>query len=226
MAAPARKPQSAAPTPAEILDLIAAAKAKRSILERRQAEEADQSISSGDDSKYNAVVAEMAALHQEIDRLQSAMVGATNRNKEAREVEQRAAAAAVREHVSKLLDQRLAIVARIEAATGDLARAWKELVEQSDKALVALPNVPTGGMLLTNAELIMAMSAELFRQTAVPAITGRPMPMRMTPSLPAPKCPNFLWLNQPEQIPKLSTAVTEANNLAKSVMEKKNVAAA
>jgi len=113
MAAPVRKQQ---PSPAEILDLIAARKAELPGLLSRQNEAAEQSIVSGDDAGYQAAVAAVAAQHREIERLQSALVGANARSREMAEAQQRAAAAAVRERVGKILDQRVATVAKIEAA--------------------------------------------------------------------------------------------------------------
>jgi hypothetical protein len=80
-------------------------------------------------------------------------------------------------------------------------------------------------MLLTNGELIMALSGELFRQGHVPAVTGRPMPERMTPSLPSAKCPDYRLLDMPDRIPKLSIAIEQANNLARTTMEAKANAA-
>jgi hypothetical protein len=207
------------------LDLIAAAKAKRSILERRQAEEADQSISSGDDSKYNAVVAEMAALHQEIDRLQSAMVGATNRNKEAREAEQRAAAASLREHISKLLEQRLPVAEKIEKAITALVQAWRELIELSDKALTAYGGPPPSGLALSNFELSQLLAAELFRLGSVPPITGRPVIGRQVPSLPTPRSPDFMLQGMPERITPLRVQIERANETARNHMEGKRNAA-
>jgi hypothetical protein len=227
MAVAARK--SAPLQPAEILDLIAAAKSKLPDLLRKQHEAAEASITSPEaEERYKACVADIAAAHATIERLQSAMVGATNRNKEAREAEQRAAAAAVRAHVGKLLDQRVAIVARIEGAIGEFVKGWHELIVLSDKALVAYPNgPPPGGLALSNMELVALVSAELYRQGGTVPVTGRPQLERLPPTIPGPKCPDYMLLNQPEKITKLSVAIEQANNLARSIMEgKRNVAAA
>src|SRR5262245_19488506 len=113
MPAPARK-QTSPPTPGELLDLIAQRKAELPELLRKQNDAAEQSVVSGDDAGYMAAVAAVAALHREVERLQSAMVGATARSREAAEAQQRAAQAALRQHISELLEQRLPVAERIE----------------------------------------------------------------------------------------------------------------
>jgi hypothetical protein len=226
MAVPARK-QSSPPSPAEILELIAARKAELPGLLSRQNEAAEQSITSGDEAGYQAAVAAVTACNTDIARLQSALVGANARSREQAEAQQRAAQAAVRERVGKILEQRVATVARIESATAELVKGWRELVELSDRAHGQIPGGALQGMALSNAELIQLLGAELFRQGSTPPVTGRPMLERMVPSLPPPKCPNYLWINQPEMIPKLSTAIEQANKTALNHMEgKRNVAAA
>jgi hypothetical protein len=224
MAAPARK--SAALQPPEILDLIAARKAELPGLLSKQNEAAEQSIASNDETEYRAAVAAVTACNTDIARLQSALVGATGRANEAREAEQRAARASLIAHVGKLLDQRVAIVAKIEGAIGELVRGWHELITLSDKALAAYPNgPPPGGLALSNMELVALVSAEMFRQGGTVPITGRPQLERLPPTIPGPKCPDYMLLNQPEKITKLSVAIEQANNLARSVMEGKRNAA-
>jgi hypothetical protein len=218
MAAPARK--QSLPSPAEILELIAAKKAELPGLLSRQNEAAEQSITSGDEAGYQAAVAAVTACNTDIARLQSALVGAHARSREQAEAQQRAARAAQCERVSKILDERVATVAKIEAAIAELVRGWRELIELSDKALVAYPNGPPPiGMALTNGELIQLLGAELFRQGATVPVTGRPQLARLPPTIPGPKCPDFMLLNQPEKITKLSVAIEQANNLARSIME-------
>jgi hypothetical protein len=216
----------APPSPAEIIELLEQRKGQLPVLMQRQAEEAELSISSGDDSRYLAVVGEMAALDQEIKRLESALVGAEARSKQQAKAQQFAAQAAVRARVGKLLDERLTTVTRIETAIGDLVKGWRQLVELSDKAFVAFPNGPApAGPALTNAELIQLVGAELYRQGATVPITGRPVAERLTPTLPGPKCPDYMLLAQPEKITPLSTAIEQANALARNIMEGKHHAA-
>jgi hypothetical protein len=206
--------------------LIAAAKTALPGLLKRQSETAERSVSSGDETEYRGAVDAVATQHREIERLQAALIGATGRAQEAREAEQRAARASLVAHVGKLLDQRIAIVARIETAIGEFVKGWHELIALSDKALTAYPNgPPPGGLALSNMELVALVSAELYRQGGTVPVTGRPQLERLPPTIPGPKCPNYLWINQPEQIPKLSTAVEQANALARSIMEGKRNAA-
>jgi hypothetical protein len=106
MPAAARKPSTNLPTPAELLDLIAARKAELPALLKRQNETAEASVASGDESQYNEAVAAMAAAHRDIERLQAALVGATARSREEAEAQQRAAAAAIRERFYKRIDGR------------------------------------------------------------------------------------------------------------------------
>jgi len=223
MAAPVRKQQ---PTPTEILDLIAARKGELPGLLSRQNEAAEQSIVSGDDAGYQAAVAAVAAHHREIERLQSALVGANARSREMAEAQQRLAQAAARERFYKIIDHRSEIVAKIETAIGDLVKGWRELIELSDKAYAAYLNgPPPTGMALTNGELIQLLGAELFRQGATVPVTGRPQLERLPPTIPGPKCPDYMMLNQPEKIVKLSVVIEQANNLARSIMEGKRNAA-
>jgi hypothetical protein len=216
MATALRKPP---PSPAEILELIEAKKAQVPVLTLRQAEEAEASISSGDDTRYNSVVAEMSSLHAEIVRLESALVGAEARSKQQAKAQQLAAQAAVRARVSKLLDERLSSVTKIETAIVDLVKGWRELIQLSDKAFVAYPNgPPPSGTALTNAELIPLVAAELYRLGATVPITGRPVTERLAPTLPGPKCPDYMLLAQPEKIVPLSTAIEQSNALTRNLM--------
>jgi hypothetical protein len=154
------------------------------------------------------------------------MVGATARSREQAEAQQRAARAAQVERVSNILEQRVATVAKIEAAIAELVRGWHELVEISDKALVAFPNgPPPTGMALTNGELIQLLGAELFRQGATVPVTGRPQTERLPPTLPGPKSPDYMMIHQPEKIAKLSVVIEQANALARTTMEAKQNAA-
>jgi hypothetical protein len=128
--------------------------------------------------------------------------------------------------VSKILDERVGTVAKIEAAIAELVRGWHELIEQSDRALVAFPNgPPPTGMALTNGELIQLLGAELFRQGATVPVTGRPQLERLPPTLPGPKSPDYMMIHQPEKITKLRVVIEQANNLARSIMEGKKDAA-
>ena len=224
MTAPARK--QSLPSPAELLDLISARKAELPALLAKQNEAAEQSVTSGDETEYQAAVAAVAAQHREIERLQSALVGANARSREMAEAQQRLAQAAARERFYKIIDHRSEIVAKIETAIGDLVKGWRELIELSDKAYTAYPNgPPPTGMALTNGELIQLLGAELFRQGATVPVTGRPQLERLPPTIPGPKCPDFMLLHQPEKITKLSVVIEQANNLARSIMEGKRNAA-
>jgi hypothetical protein len=126
------------------------------------------------------------------------------------------------ERVGKMLDERMATVAKIESAIGNLVRGWRQLIEQSDRAYSAYPNgPPPTGFALTNGELIQLLGAELFRQGATTPVTGRPQLERLPPTLPGPKCPDYMMLNQPEKITPLHTAIEQANAHARNVMESK-----
>jgi hypothetical protein len=223
MAAPARKPQA---SPAEILDLIAARKAELPALLKRQNEEAERSITSNDESEYRAAVDAVAAAHRDIERLQSAMVGANARSREQAEAQQRAAQAAVRERISKLLEQRLPVAEKIEKAITTLVQAWRELIEISDRALAAYPGgPPPSGLALSNSELIILVAGEMARLGNVPPITGRPVIGRQIPSLPAPRSPDFMLQGMPERITPLRVAIERANETARNHMEGKRNAA-
>jgi hypothetical protein len=224
MAATARK-QTLPPTPAEILDLIAAKKAELPGLLKQQNDAAEQSIVSGDDSGYQAAVAAVVACNTDIARLESALAGAEARNRAEAKAQRLATQAAARERVSKILDERVGTVAKIESAIAELVRGWHELIEQSDRALAAFPNgPPPTGMALTNGELIQLVGAELFRQGATVPVTGRPQLERLPPTLPGPKSPDYMMIHQPEKITKLSVVIEQANNLARSIMENKHAA--
>jgi hypothetical protein len=223
MAALARKQQT---SPAEILDLIAARKAELPELLKRQNEEAELSISSGDESAYRTAVAAVTACNTDIARLQSALVGATGRAKEAREAEQRAAATALRQHISKLLEQRLPVAERIERAITELVKGWRELIEISDGALTAYPGgPPPSGLALSNTELIALVAGEMARLGNVAPITGRAVVGRQIPSLPARRVPDFMLMGMPERITPLRVEIERANETARNHMEGKRHAA-
>jgi hypothetical protein len=222
----ARKPATL-PSPAELLELIAARKAELPALLKRQSDAAEQSVSSGDETEYRAAVDAVAALHADVTRVEAALTGAEIRDREAQKAQRLAALAAQAERCSKLLDARMATVARIESAIGELVKAWRDLIEQSDKALAVLPpGVPVGGLAVSNLELIQLVGAELFRQGATVPVTGTPQLGRLPPTIPGPKCPDYMMLNQPEKITKLSVAIEQANAVARSIMENKQHAAA
>jgi hypothetical protein len=226
MAAPARKLQSL-PSPAELLDLIAQRKGELPALLKAQNEAAERSVSTNDETEYRAAVDAVVAANRDVERLQQALIGATARNREQAEAAQRAAQAAVRERVGKLLDQRTAIVTRIENAISELVGGWRELIALSDKAHAAYPNGPPPiGLALSNGELIQLVGAELYRLGGVVPVTGTPQLGRMVPTLPGPKCPDYMLIHQPEKITKLSVAIEQANALARSVMENKQQTAA
>ena len=224
MAAFARK--SAPLQPAELLDLIAQRKGELPALLRKQNEAAEQSISSGDETEYQAAVAAMATAHRDIARFEAALSGANARSREQAEAQQRAAAASLRAHVGKLLDQRLPVAERIEKAITTLVQAWRELIEISDKALTAYPGgPPPSGMALSNFELSALVAAEMFRLGSVPPITGRPVIGRQIPSLPGPRSPDFMLVGMPERITPLHVGIEQANQTARNHMEGKRNAA-
>jgi hypothetical protein len=226
MAAPVRKAQPTPPSPAEILEQIEALRAQEPELNQRMEEEAELSVTSGDETRYKAAVDAKVAHHQNITRLEAALAGAEARTKQEARAQQLAAQAAVRARVGKVLDERLATVAKIESAIGDLVKGWRELIELSDKAYAAYPNgPPPSGMALSNMELIQLVGAELYRQGATVPITGRPIVERLPPTIPGPKCPDYMLLLQPQKIVPLSTAIERANELARNVMEGKRNAA-
>jgi hypothetical protein len=224
-AAPARKPATL-PSPAELLDLIAQRKAELPELLRKQNDAAEQSIISGNEGDYIDAVGRVAALHREIERLQSAMIGATARTREAAEAQQRAVHAAQVERVSKLLEQRLPVAERIEKAIIDLVKGWHDLIEISDEALTVYPGgPPPSGLALSNSELIALVAGEMARLGNVPPITGRPVIGRQIPSLPAPRAPDFMLMGTPERITPLRVGLEQANQTARTHMEGRKDAA-
>jgi hypothetical protein len=222
----ARKSEPATLSPAEILEQLEALRAQEPALNRRMEEEADLSITSGDDTQYRAAVDALAAHHADKARLEAALSGAEARTEAEAKAQRLAARAAQVERVGKFLDQRTAIVEKIETAVGELVKEWRALIALSDKAYAAFPNgPPPQGMALQNMELTQLLAAELYRQSAVAPITGRPQLERQPPTLPSPRCPNHLLLAQPEKITPLRVEIERANNLARSIMEQKANAA-
>jgi hypothetical protein len=218
--------KSAPLQPAEILEQIADLKAQKPELERRMGEEAELSVSSGDDTRYNAAVDALVAHDQNVRRLEAALSGAEARSKEEARAQRLAAAASLRAHVGKLLDQRLPVAEKIEKAITDLVRGWRELIELSDKALTAYPGgPPPSGLALSNSELITLVAGEMARLGNVPPITGRPVVGRQTPSLPAPRSPDFMLAGMPERITPLRVQIERANETARNHMEGKQHAA-
>jgi hypothetical protein len=172
------------------------------------------------------LVANVAALHREIERLQSALIGATARSAAEREAQQRAAHAAQVERVSKLLEQRLPVAERIEKAITDLVKGWQDLIKISDEALTVYPGgPPPSGLALSNSELITLVAGEMARLGNVPPITGRPVIGRQIPSLPAPRSPDFMLAGTPERITPLRVGIEQANQTARNHMEAKSNAA-
>jgi hypothetical protein len=81
-------------------------------------------------------------------------------------------------------------------------------------------------MALQNMELTQLLAAELYRQSAVAPITGRPQFERQPPTLPTPRSPNHLLLAQPEKITPMRVEIERANQTARNYMEGKRNAAA
>jgi hypothetical protein len=226
MPAAARKPSTNLPSPAELLELIAQRKAELPTLLKRQNEAAEASVASGDESEYRAAVDAVAALHGDIERLQAALIGATARNKEEAERQQRAAAAAVRERFYKRIDERLPLARKIESKIGEVVRLWHEWIAVNNKAHEEYPNgQPPTGMALTNSEAIQQFATELYRQGATVPITGRPQLERLPPTIPGARSPDYMLLNQPEKITPFSTVIEQANALARTTVEAKANAA-
>jgi hypothetical protein len=221
MPAAARK-QASLPSPAEILDLIAARKAELPALLKEQTEAAEQSITSGDKTQYCSAVDAVKAAHADIERLQVALIGATARSREAAEARQRAAQAAIRERFYKRIDERLPLARKIEGKITELVHLWHEWIAVNTKAYEEYPNgPPPTGLGLTNSEALHQFAAELYRQGGVAPVTGRPQLERLPPTIPGARCPDFMMLAQPEKIASFSGVIGQANAHARTVVESK-----
>jgi hypothetical protein len=220
MPAAAARKQTALPTPAEILELLAAAKAQRLELERKQEQAADQSIVSGDEAEYQVVVSALVANHREIGRLEAALSGAEARTKAEAKAQQLAAQAAMRERFYKNIDRLPPLARKMESKIAEFVQVFREYIEAADEAHVAYPNGPApGGLGLSNLEIVQQVSAHLYRVGALAPITGRPQFERLPPNIPGAKCPNHLWLAQPELIPAFSVAVEQCVQAARGHLE-------
>jgi hypothetical protein len=226
MPAAVRK-QALLPSPTEILDLIAARKAELPELLKRQNAAAEESISSPEaEERYQAAVADIAALHADIVRLEAALSGAEARTMREAKAQQLAAQAAIRERFYKRIDQRLPLARKMESKIGELVQLWHEWIAVNNKAHEEYPNgSPPAGMALTNSEAIQQFATELYRQGATVPITGRPQLERLAPTIPGARCPDFMLLAQPEKITPFSTVVEQANALARTTVEAKANAA-
>ena len=223
MAAPVRKQQ---PSPAEILDLIAARKAELGELLKRQNAAADESIVSGDEAGYQAAVAAVTACNAHISRLQSALVGANARTRELAEAQQRAAQAALRERFYKADDRLLPLAKKMENKIAEFVQVFREYVVAADEAYAAYPNAPAPtGLGLTNTEIMQQVGAELYRVGATVPVTGRPQLERLPPTIPGAKCPDFMMIAQPEKITPFSVVIEQCVQTARNYMENKQHAA-
>ncbi len=221
MALAARKIEPAL-LPEQIRERLAAAKARHGQLTIRQMELAEESVQSPEvEKQYNQVVADMVAASGEIERLELALAGIERKAAQLQASEQLAEQTALRARVAKLLDQRMAPAKRFEAAIGEAVRCFREIVDLSDRALMAWPGrQPDGGAAFSNLEISSLVAAELFRQGHVAIVTGRPPSgRREIPPLPAPKAPGLEFIDMPERVKPLAAAIEEANAFAKKVME-------
>jgi hypothetical protein len=191
-----------------------------------QNDAAEQSVVTGDDAGYLAAVAAVTACNTDIARLQSAMVGATARTREAAEAQQRAAQAAVRERFYKCIDQRPPLAKKIEDKIGELVALWREWIAVNTKAFEEYPNgPPPTGLAMTNAEAVQQWATELYRQGATVPVTGRPQLERLPPTIPGAHSPDYMLIHQPDKITPFSTVIEQANALARTTMEAKANAA-
>jgi hypothetical protein len=220
MTAAARK-QTFPPSPAEILDLIAAKKAELPELYRRQNEAAEQSITSPEaEERYKACVADIAALHADVTRLEAALTGAEARSKEEARAQRQAAQAAMRERFYKRIDERPPLAKKIEGKITELVQLWHEWIAVNNKAYEEYPNgPPPTGLALTNSEATAQWATELYRQGATIPVTGRPQLERLPPTIPGARSPDYMLIHQPEKIASFTTVIEQANATARNHVE-------
>ena len=217
MVTPTRKPQASPPSPAEILDQVAALEAQEPELDRKLGEAAEESITSAEgQERYDAILAEKVALHQKTSRLRAALVGAEHRTKAEQEKARQAAEVAKRERFYKANDRLPPLARKMESKIVEFVQVFREYIKAADEAYAAYPNGPAPmGLGLSNTEILQQVSAELYRVGALAPITGRPQTERLPPNIPGAKCPNHLWLAQPELIPAFSVAVEQCVQAAR-----------
>jgi hypothetical protein len=222
MALAARKIEPPVLMPEQIRERIATAKARHTELTARQMELAEQSVQSSDVEKdYLKTIDDMAAAQADIERLELALAGMEKKAAQKFEAEQLAEQAALRARVSKILDQRVPSAKAFEVAIADAVRAFREIVDLSDRAAMAWPGrQPEGGAALSNLEICTLVSSELFRQGHVAIVTGRPPTgRREPPPLPAPRAPSLEFIDMPDRVPSIVAQIEQANAFAKMTLE-------
>jgi hypothetical protein len=222
MATPVRKQQ---PTPAEILEQLEALRAQEPELNRRMEQEAELSVSSGDDTRYKAAVDAKVAHDQNIRRLEAALSGAEHRSKAEAAKARQAAEAAVRERFYKAMDRLAPSARELESAIANFVQKYRAHFKNCDEAHVAYPNGPApSGLGLSNTEIVQQVAAELYRVGATAPVTGRPQLERLPPNIPGAQCNNFMFIAQPEKITPLSVVVEQCVQTARNYMEPKHAA--
>jgi hypothetical protein len=122
----ARKTHPAAPAPEEIRARLAEAKNKMARLLVDQAAAAED-ISPAGDVKYQAVCDAIKAASIEVERFELALAGIERKQADQLKADQVREQAALRARVAKLLDDRIPVARRFEAAVGAAVEALHEL---------------------------------------------------------------------------------------------------
>lgn len=221
----ARKAEQVPVRPEDIRQRIDELRATLNASDRRQYELAEASIQSAEaEREYNELIAAGATMQGEVDRLSAALASMDRRATETVTAEQTAAAAQDRARVAALLDDRIEAARAFEAAITAAVGAYHSLLDISDRANLAWPGSLPDQMAtaLGSGPIVHLVAAEMFRQGGAPTLTGGgAQVLRKLPPLPAPKWPAFDYIDLPQNVPPLVTAIMDANVIAKEILEGK-----
>jgi hypothetical protein len=217
--AKAGKKAEPALSPEQIRAQLAAAKAKLDALTIQQIELAERSVQDSKvEAEYNRVIADMAAVHGDVERFELALRGMESRAQSQAAADEAAEISGLRGRVGAILDRRVAAARAFESALAETICPMRMLAGLGREAWAAWPGAqPQSGVVFGADELTVLVAAELYKQ-GVPAFSTGGSVIETPMALPTPKAPTQMSFNTPEAIPSLATAIEQANTYAKQML--------
>ena len=173
----------------------------------------------GADQREQALGEQITSLRRVIEGLTAALAIARQRDAEAARQRWLAEHADLVKRVRGMLQRRHKYAAEFEAAIAQAVQAWRRMVDNSTRALVAYPyGSQLGGTELRPGDIERLVKAELYRQGGVPFVGGGQAESPY-PSFPGGVAPNLALRDMPERITPLAQAIEAANEHALKILQ-------